>query len=311
MPRRQLAMVVLTVFVLSTTGCQFMRRPWSPPAPMPPPISTQPTVDQIIANVNDNTARIQSINTNRATLSVSGYPSLRADLAVQQPQRMRLRATVLGSTEVDLGSNDELFWVWIKRNTPPAVYYARHNELAGAPQASIPIEPKWLTEAIGLVYFDPNHRHSGPFVRRQGQLEIRSAIPGPNGERTKVTVIDGRYGWVLEQHLYDASGKRLASAVASGHKFDPATQTSLPRQVKMQWPAAAMSITLTLNDVRINQLGADSNNLWVIPEMPGTNYVNLAETPPPTANPPQPAPVASPESPPIRASAYGGRTRRY
>lgn len=266
-----------------------------------------------MATVNENTARVQSLNTNRATLSVAGYPSLRADLAYQQTSRLRLRATALGSTEVDLGSNDELFWVWIKRNTPPAVYYARHTEVANAPQAAIPIEPEWLIESLGLMRFDPGHRHSGPFVRRQGQLEIRTTMPGASGERTKVTVIDGRYGWVLEQHLYDANRQRLASSIASGHAYDPVTQTSLPNQVKIQWPAASLSLTLALNDLRVNQLGPDSANLWVIPEMPGTNYVNLTQVPPPSAAPQPPAaqgraPVASP---PIRASAYGGRTRRY
>ena len=25
---------------------------------------------------------------------------------------------MLGATEVDLGSNDELFWFWVKRNSP-------------------------------------------------------------------------------------------------------------------------------------------------------------------------------------------------
>ena len=307
----------LTIFacvalLLCQSGCQLLRRPWSQPGPVPPPLLPQPTLDQLMATVHENTRRVQSFNTNHANLSVAGYPSLRADLAFQQPGRLRLRATAFGSAEVDLGSNDELFWVWIKRNSPPAVYYAKHAEVAGATQA-IPIEPAWLVESLGLIQFDPNARHSGPFVRRGGQLEIRTTIPGPTGERTKITVLDGRYGWVLEQHLYDANRQRLASAVASDHAYDPVTQTSMPRKVQIQWPAAAVSITLTLNDLRINQLTPDSTNLWTIPEMPGTNYVNLAQMAPP--NPtvqPQPGQGRAPAaSPPIRASAYGGRTRRY
>ena len=58
----------------------------------------------------------------------------------------------------------------------------------------------------------------------------------------------------------------------------------MPKQVKIQWPAAAMSITLTLNELRINQLGDGSNQLWTIPELRGTQYINLTEQPP--ANPP-------------------------
>jgi hypothetical protein len=307
----RLTLLTCIAILVAQSGCQWLRGPWNPPGPTPPPISPQPTLQQLMAAVNENTRRVQSLDTNRATLSVAGYPSLRADLAYQQPGRLRLRAMALGSTEVDLGSNDELFWVWIKRNSPPAVYFARHEEVARSPQTAVPIEPAWLVESLGLVQFDLNGRHTGPFVRGGGQLEIRTAITGPNGDRTKVTVIDGRYGWVLEQHLYDANRQRLASATASGFAYDPVTQTSMPNQVKIQWPEAAMSITLTLNDLRINQLGPDSNNLWTIPEMPGTNYVNLTQIAPPSAVT-QPGQGRAPTtSPPIRASAYGGRTRRY
>jgi hypothetical protein len=312
LPRHiRLPLIASIMLLACQSGCQWLRGSWGSTGPAPPPISPQPTLEQLLATVHENTRRVQSLSTDRATLSVAGYPSLRADLAFQQPRKLRLRAMALGSTEVDLGSNEELFWVWIKRNSPPAVYYARHADIAAAPPQAIPIEPAWLVESLGLVEFDPNLRHTGPFVRRGGQLEIRTAIPGPAGERTKITVLDGRYGWVLEQHVYDANRQRLASAVASGYAYDLATQTSMPKQVDIQWPAAAVSVTLTLNDLRINQLGPDSANLWIMPEMPGTNYVNLAQIAPAT-QPPQPLPNNAPTaSPPIRESAYGGRTRRY
>ena len=309
--RFHVAVVLSAALLASYGGCAWLRRPIIS-GPTPPPITAQPTLDELIAKVHENTGRVKSLDTNRATLSVAGYPSLRTDFAYQQPGRLRLRATMLGATEVDLGSNDELFWFWIKRNSPSAVYFARHEEVARAPQQAIPIEPRWLVEALGLVEFDPSHRHSGPFVRRGGRLEIRTAIPGPTGDRTKITILDGRFGWVLEQHLYDANRQRLATAIASGYAYDPVSQTSMPKQVKIQWPAAAMSITLTLNELRINQLADGSNQLWTIPELRGTPYVNLTQQAQPApGRPVQPAGQGRAALAPARSGFRAGHRGRY
>ena len=49
------------------------------------------------------------------------------------PRRVRLQAeTSATGPEVDLGSNEEVFWFWVNRNEPPAVYFDRHSQRAGS-----------------------------------------------------------------------------------------------------------------------------------------------------------------------------------
>ena len=92
-----------------------------------------PTLEQVIEVVNRNNSQIRSFSTNRASISGSGFPSLRASVAFERPRRFRLRAeTGLTGTEFDLGSNDELFWFWVRREQPPAMYYCRHDQFASS-----------------------------------------------------------------------------------------------------------------------------------------------------------------------------------
>ena len=71
----------------------------------------------------------------RPTTPRSPFPARSASRTLQgQHRRAAARArcgcrrrTALTGPEVDLGSNDELFWFWVRRNEPPAVYFARHR----------------------------------------------------------------------------------------------------------------------------------------------------------------------------------------
>ena len=108
--------------------------------------------------LNANTQRVQRLQTENATLRVEGMPALRANLAYEQPRNFRLLAQLSQFTgrELDMGSNDELFWFWIRRDTQPSVYFARHAAFANSPARDlIPIEPNRLIDTLGLVYLDP------------------------------------------------------------------------------------------------------------------------------------------------------------
>ena len=82
--------------------------------PLPRTLPAQPTREQIIAAVEDNTSRVRSYSASQAVLSVPGVPRLSAQVACEPPRRFRLRAqTSLTGNELDIGSNDDLFWLWI------------------------------------------------------------------------------------------------------------------------------------------------------------------------------------------------------
>ena len=168
-----------------------------------------PSLEQIIAAVNNNSQQIQTFSTNRATINGAGFPALRASVFFERPRRFRLRAeTALTGPELDLGSNDELFWIWVRRNQPQALYYCRHDQYpTSQARQALGIDPDWLVEAVGITQFDPSLPHQGPFPRPNNRYEIRTIRETANGPTTKITIIDGSQALVLEQHLLDSQGQ--------------------------------------------------------------------------------------------------------
>ncbi len=276
--RCRLLLVITTgLFGLSGAQCPNMVRQYVSPAPRVLPPS--PTLEQVVQVVNGNSGRIESFSAPEARLSVPGFPAIRANVAFERPRRLRLLGdTAMTGPEVDLGSNDELFWFWVKRNQPPGVYYCRHDQFAHSQaRQMIPIEPDWLIEALGVVEFDPSLPHQGPFSLPGDRLEIRTIRETARGPVTKTTILDGAQGWVLEQHLHDAQGRLLASSVAAGHRRDPLTDLVMPSNVTIQCPAAQFSMRLDLGKVQINRPGAVVGEQWTMPNYNGAPLVNLCD----------------------------------
>ena len=235
-----------------------------------------PTLDDVVRVVNNNSARIQSLYTTDASISSGMVPSLRTSIALDRPRKFRLRAESFLGPEVDVGSNEELFWFWVRHNQPPALYFCRHEQFATSPaRRLLPVEPQWLSEALGVVSFDPTDQHQGPEPVGAGRLRVRSVRQSLQGPLTKVTHIDDSRGWVLEQHLYDQRGERLASALTSQHRHDPASDVTLPREIEIQWPAAQLSMKIRVNNWRINSPDVNSPLLWTLPDYPGWSPFDL------------------------------------
>lgn len=285
-PAQGLLLVLLLFCGSGATCSRSFRNPFAQSLGPPAPEVLLPgsSLEQVIAAVNQNSSRIYSYQTNDASITVPGMPNiplLRGNIAAQRPSRVRLQAsTALTGPEVDLGSNEELFWFWVRRNEPPALYFSRHDQFVGsAAQQVMPVEPQWLFDALGLMQFSPNDRHEGPWPHGNGTVEIRSIIATSSGTMTKSTVIDARRAWVLEQYIYDTSGTLLASAIARSHRYYPELGVSLPQEVDIQMPVAQMSLSINVGTVLLNQI-ADNPTLWSLPVLSGYPQVDLGTAPP-------------------------------
>lgn len=289
--------VLLLAMLFACSGATCNRQFTNPFAQAGPPapqvLQPTATAQDIVSAVNANTEKVRSYSVSNATITVPGManlPLLSGNVAVERPRRLRLQAsTAITGPEVDVGSNDQQFWIWSRRNEPPALYFARHDQYAtSSARTMMPIEPAWLIDALGLVTLDPTAAYEGPFRRNDGTLEISCPGVGPNGPIKRTTVVDPARAWVVEQHVYDANGQILASAYGERFRFDPVSQVSLPERVTMKMPATNLSLTLDMQQIAVNSGTGDPTQLWAMPTLQGYPQVDLATLGQP------PAPVATP-----------------
>jgi hypothetical protein len=290
--------------------------PFGAQAAMPPQVLVAgASREQIVAAINQNSARIQSITATGVSITIKdtlGLPILSGNIAAERPRRFRLTAGTLAGHELDVGSNDELFWIWMRRGQPPAVHYCRHDQFANSSIRQImPIEPAWLLSALGLVDIDPASVYDGPFVRpRDGRVEIRSYLQTATERLPRVLVIDADQALVLEQYVYDVSGKTvLAVAVAESHRYYPEQQVAVPERLSISLPTAGLSFKVDLGPVTINRLAGDPRQLWSMPAFEGYPQYDLSGAVPGTPLPGRPVPpqvYPLTTSPLVGAPAYNG-----
>ena len=261
-------------------------------SPLPRVLPAQASLEQIVATVHDNTRRVRSYLAPQAVLAGPGVPRLSAQVACEPPRRFRLRAqTAVTGNELDIGSNDDLFWLWIRRHEPPVMLFCRHDAYAqSAARKLLPLRADWMPELLGLVNFRAEDKHEGPYVLPDGRLEIRSRMVAPEGDMLKSTILDATTGLVMEQHLFTVAGERLASVRTSRHRVDPQSGAALPRLVEVSWPASGVEFQLELNTITTNAPASDPGQLWQMPSYEGYTPVNLAD----------PAVVITPVAPPAR-----------
>src|SRR4051812_7926178 len=316
-----LGSLLAIALLLSASGAtcqrQMMMNPFAAAGPAAPQVLPEnATREQIIAAVNQNSSRVQSITSNGVTITIPdmmGLPLLSGNMAAERPGRFRLTAGTIAGQELDIGSNDELFWMWVRRNQPPALYFCQHAQFANSNiRQFMPIEPSWLLAAMGIVEIDPANVIDGPVpsARGQGTVELRSWLPSASGRLQRITVVDARRAWVIEQDIYDQAGTTLlASARADSHRYYEREQVSLPDRVTIQLPTANLRMTINLGVVQINQLAADGGQLWTLPTFDGYPRVDLGGA---VRGTPLPGPAApSPLSGIVPTSYPSYPTTRY
>jgi len=266
-----LVLLVLLVLLVSTQpGCQIFRKhSRSSATPLPVQFNQLPSQQQLIASLNARSARVRQLSS-RVTVNLPGAPKIRGNLQVEFPNRMRMTAGIMGASElgVDVGSNDQDFWIWSKASLPgqpPALYHANHSAFqTSAVRQSIPLEPKWVIEAIGLVNFSPTDVHYGPVMTPDGRMKLTTVHQTASGPQYRVTLLTASTGLIEQQAMYDSAGKRIAYVNSLKYRNYPDDQMSLPQKIELfmtQPDGTDLKIELEAGTYSF-RINGDTNQLW-------------------------------------------------
>jgi hypothetical protein len=221
------------------------------------------TSNELITYLNKNSQPIQTIESDNVDITVTqnGQPfGLSGRLAFQKGRNFRMVASAVGSTEADLGSNEQEFWFWMKRNDPPDLFFCSYNDLPAA-QVKLPLQPDWIAEALCVQELNP------------AEYEMRDY---PHGiELTKKVTVNGEE---LYKGIGIAKGGSNAGRVAFHYLFKVVGNSRqiiwkadireyqlqkdignfvVPYHVILTSPEQKVSVEMKIKACKVNQLQAN------------------------------------------------------
>jgi hypothetical protein len=274
----QCLVVLLFTFVGGGATCLPRR---TIPDFQPTPIFNAPPSWEQLAEALNRSRNIQSLQSNSVTVKANNQNSINTNVTWSRPKRFRLTASVLGLAGVDIGSNDEVFWMAIRDGGQPTMYFARHNEFdLQVDRPVLPVSPEWLIQAMGVCELDlarlvPQQQ---PISRPDGMIEISTWEPTPIGNFRRTMVVDPKYGYCREVFLFDPTPRLVAHAKQFKHQYYASVQTSLPHQVKVQLLPSGnppFELDISIASYVINGLAPDNLNQFAMPNSMGYKMEDL------------------------------------
>lgn len=253
---------------------------------LPVVFNRMPTQSELLQHLAGNSQKFRQLSSD-LRISLDGTPKLRGTMQLELPRRLRIKAGVMGVSQfgVDVGSNNQDFWVWTKVNLPnqkPAIFHASHEgyRLASSSvREAIPLEPVWLLEGLGLIKFDAAEVHQGPDLSPEGYLRLYTIRNTPNGRNIRVTLVHPQHGTILQQALYDHQNRLIAYTDSLEYKSFPKLGTSLPEKIDMYLfrNGQQAKMVIEASDYQFDSLYGDPNQMWALPTPNGVQAVDLTK----------------------------------
>ncbi len=256
-----------------------------------PPLPLNATSEEILARINQNAYSefspdgLKSYRCDDVSVRMQGVPApMRASMMVEAPRNLRLRVAnpLSGGEAVDIGSNEEQFWMWAKDSQPANVLVCSHDQIAIATQVTslpLPFRPDWLMEVLGVSPISGSKYEVRREKPKSPIVELVSVQRTPDQKPVRrIVKINTLFGVVLEHRVESMEGQKIARATLSRHWRDPVSRLILPRQIAIDWPAADqhLALTLELNTVDFNP-PTESVAMWQVPRMADYPEFDLGE----------------------------------
>jgi hypothetical protein len=284
---RQITIGLGFLLLAGCTNFPMMRSNPAPPPPAQVP-NEVPSPESLIGYLNFYSQQVQSIDVKDLDLDArqdGQGAGLRGWLVCQKPRNFRLVAKVVANPEIDMGSNNDEFWYWIRRMEPhPYLFHCSYGDLnAGRARLPFPFQPEWVMEALGMAEYSANDSYRVQV--KATTLELVKETRSPQGAPVrKVTVFQRAAApfpkpQVVAHVLQDAQGHEICSAkIVEVQRVGNAV---IPKQVVLTCPAEKMELKMWLGDAQVNDRSVDQRaaRLFGRPQMSGIILYDLARGP--------------------------------
>lgn len=260
---RAAAPAVALAAALALSGCQQPRR--LPPAEF--------SRAEAIARVNANNRMIGDTLQGRAVSArgqfrdheagITRHFDLAGGFLYRRPRFLYLDLRQLGSTVLQVGSNAEEFWVWLKPEVD-TLWWGRYADLDDDAAGRIPVPPQHLLDALGLSELpEDSVSPEGPYFRvvdaYHQLLYVRGAEAG-EGYVAREYWLDRWPPYLIRRLvLRDASGRPTMEADLDAFRRIRGSEALAAHRIRVLWPQDGARLDLHIGEYRLRpEVGPDS-----------------------------------------------------
>jgi len=203
-------------------------------------------------------------------------------LAVEEPRNFRLVAqTAQGATEVDLGSNEERFWFYVRQAPEPGIYTCKHEQMQQALKyLPFPIQPDWFAEVLGVIPFHEDQVELTEHGKNPQWVFLTRKVQSEGFEGMKVvTVVDKQHGLIQEQRLISPQNQVLATARMLSYRRHPETGAMIPYRVDFEWPREKLGLSLVMKRIDVESTTPFPSQTFDMPELKNAPIHDLGRAP--------------------------------
>ena len=291
---RFLGFCLVASTLLSILGCD-------PLSPRPkPPVNIQmskdqvgpPSADNLVTYLNKQADRLAVIESTDVSLvahvNKSRMPGLTGFMVCEKPRNFRLTGDAIGTQYVDIGSNGDKFWFWVKDGDSP-LYYCSYTDYEKGVQLPLPFQPEWVVQALGMAKYDPAKQYRMEVKGGTYELIENATVQGKAVRKITVfsagPITDQSQPRVVGHVVQDAqTGKVICKATIRRMRYasyrTPEGETSVgyPSDVLLEWPAEQLTMTLKIGKATVNEriTNEASSRYFTLPNWQGIKAVDLA-----------------------------------
>ena len=182
--------------------------------------------------------------------------NLNAEIWFEKPAKFRMFLTSFLGKEIDLGSNEEVFWFWSKRSDPRALHWAEHKDYYKT-RLKTPFNPLWIMESFGLKKISLKDKK---ITESDNRIIISQKTINASGKPIiKIVLIDkttGKFVGLLVTDIY-ANPITSSEVIEYDGKF--------PTAILYNWYEEDAMMLIRFGDVQINT-HIDSDT-WKLPNI--------------------------------------------
>lgn len=203
---------------------------------------------QLVAEINEKNKAIRSIWCDSVSLKSweRGFQfRLNGTIQYEKPNRFRMRVSSLFSEELDLGSNDEIFWYWSRRDKKPGVYWAYYPDFPKT-RLKTPFSPIFMRTSFGLDEIDTK-----TVFKVEEDVDsiflFQQQMNGSNKPIICCTYINKLHRQITGFLITDVQGNNLASC-----EVQEFGTNGLPFRILYDWKEENRTLLVELTNLRVN-----------------------------------------------------------